>query len=196
MRHVVALFEALVRLIHNHPHPLLFIEDLQWCDRHARMAALPAALVRPRPYCWWAACAPKARPTQPWAFLSALTHSQQMLEIDLAPLDAVQTAQHASSLAGKKLDADQAARIFRATDGLPLLIAEAVRAGRLEPEPRGSPSPSLPGLRSLVGHRLSLLSPAAQSVIHFAAQLGGAFSYQTLESGRLKKVPCDALDGW
>lgn len=116
---------------------LLFLDDLQWVDHetldwlgyllHYNPAA-PLLIVGTAR--WYEVGADHPLIT----FRLELMRSGLLSEIPLAPLDAAETALLATSVAGRDVEAGEAARIFRDTEGSPLFIVEMVRAGMRDGE--------------------------------------------------------------
>jgi tetratricopeptide (TPR) repeat protein len=78
----------------------------------------------------------------------------------------------------RPLDADTAAGLFRETDGNPLFVIEAVRAG-WQPGAREGESLT-PRVQAVIRSRLGQLSETAREVVSAAATLGREFTIDTL----------------
>ncbi len=131
------LFEALARAVlgsapGSRDPLLLFLDDLQWADRetldwlvyllhHAPGAPLLVVCTL-RPH--------EVDEDHPLTTSRlALTRAGLLSEIRLSPLDAAETAALAASVAGRAVEATEAAQIYRDTEGNPLFVVEMVRAG-------------------------------------------------------------------
>jgi predicted ATPase len=113
----------------------------------------------------------------------------------LHPLDAAETAQLATKVAGRELDMDSAMRLYRETEGNPLFVVETVRAGLgAESHESGSEAwglsgprsptpdtPSLPpGVYAVIAGRLAQLSAPARELAELAAAIGRPFTLDLL----------------
>ena len=192
------LFEALTQALLAGKQPLLLVlDDLQWCDqetlewlhfllRHdAQAPLLVVSTLRLE----------AIGPRHPVTVLrSGLRSSQQLTELPLTALTAADTAQLAEQMIGKELDARQADRLYRATEGNPLFIVEMVRAERsggdeqqaaggaastlfLDP---GAPARLPPKVQAAIETRLALLTPLARRLADMAAVIGRDLTYPVL----------------
>jgi len=178
------LFEALARAARACGRLLLLLDDLQWCDhetlawlRYLLRAEAPAPLL----------VVATARDDEPGVehgagqLLADLRRSGQLDELALAPLDHSGTAALAAALRSAPLTAEQAARLHNETEGNPLFVVEAVRAGLWMDEVAGDESPSLPTVvQSAIAARLAQLSPGARPLAELASIVGRAFSSAVL----------------
>lgn len=183
------LFEALARAILVTRQPLLLVlDDLHWCDQAAlewlhyllrfdpQAPVLLVGTLRPEEL----AGSPPLR-----SALLALQRDQQVTEISLGPLDADETTALAEQVARRPLDPAAVTTLYQETEGNPLFVVEAVRAGLLEQragdEPARKYALSLtPTVQAVLGMRLAQLSPQAQEVANLAAVIGRAFSFAVL----------------
>lgn len=183
------LFEALARAVLASGRPLLlFIDDLQWCDRDT-MEWLRFLL----------RFAPKARllllgtvrieevgPLHPLHDLMLdLGRVGQMTNIVLDPLDPAETRELAAQVAGYELDEAAADWLYQETEGNPLFVVESVRAGLPAPTPEETDAPSArsplpPTIQAAITKRLMQLAPATQSVAGLAATIGRSFTFEVL----------------
>jgi DNA-binding SARP family transcriptional activator/predicted ATPase len=188
-------FQALALAVLTAPQPLLLvIDDLQWCDQdtlewlhfllrfdaHARLLVLGTVRTG------------ELSPQHPLrTLLQHLRHTVAVTEIALPPLDAAETAMLAASMIDRELDTASAMRLFGETEGNPLFVIEAVRAGLDEllkqplPEERlafpYTPTHDLPaGVRTIISGRLAQLSPPARELAALAAVVGREFSFDIL----------------
>ncbi len=188
------LFEALARAILAAQQPLLlFLDDLQWCDRetlewihyllrfdrHAQLLLL--GTVRPEETM-------TGHPVE--TLLTSLRRDEQVTEIMLSALDAVETASLAGHVAGRDLDPALVTSLYQETEGNPLFVVEIVRARALEkqvtkPSPVTDttvpPSSQLPSsVQAVITARLAQLSPSAREVVSLAAVIGRTFTFNIL----------------
>ncbi len=188
------LFEALARATLarvSRQHPLLLqLDDIQWCDQETlewlhyllhfdpKSPILIVSTHRPE----------EIEPDHPvMALLLALGRSQQLAEIELEPLDAVQTTTLASTVANQELSPVVAAQLYRETEGNPLFTIETIRAGFLENTESDRPALSTvpiktvsPTIQAVIAARLAQLSPSAQKLVGLAATIGRAFTFDVL----------------
>lgn len=172
---------------------LLFLDDLQWCDRealewlhyllrfnrHAQLLLL--GTVRPEETM-------TGHPVE--TLLTSLRRDGQVTEIMLRPLDAVETASLAGHVAGRGLDPALLLSLYQETEGNPLFVVETVRAWALEKQvmkpfpvtdmtvPLGSQL--LSSIQTVIAARLAQLSPSARQVVSLAAVIGRAFTFNIL----------------
>ncbi len=186
---------------------LVFLDDLQWSDRGTLDWLVyllhfdPAARLL---------VVGTARQTElgaehPLTTVSlALTRAGLLSELILTPLTAAETTALAAQVAGRDIAGDEAAQIYRNTEGNPLFVVEMVRAGMgreetgkqadketgrdAEDGPAASPLSSTsvplaalpPKVRAVIQWRLTLLSPVAQAVAQTAAVIGRKFNFDVL----------------
>jgi DNA-binding SARP family transcriptional activator/predicted ATPase len=197
-------FEALARAVLIAPRPLLLlIDDLQWCDSETLEwlhfllrfdAGAPLLVV---------GCArgEELQPDHPLRKLMLHLHSTAgVVEIELHPLDAAETAKLAALVEGSEpessisnSDVDELMYLYHETGGYPLFVVETVRAGLGRApnsvpgvdSPRdkvlhgeGRPLPSR--VRAVLENRLQQLSPLAYEVAELAATSGREFTLDLL----------------
>ena len=199
-RQRLRLFEALARAVFSeHEKPLvLMFDDLQWCDQdtlewlryllHFDTGArlLIVGGVRPEELV-------QAHPLN--SLLLDLHVREQIIEIELAPLDANDTAALAEQASGKRLTAEQAAQLYHYTEGNLLFVIETIRAemsgNRFRPtfeyksqiaDQEALSSTKMPSkIEAVIQFRLRQLSPQARDLVSHAACIGRAFSSGVLE---------------
>ncbi len=178
------LFDAVSRAIVAGDRPrLLIIDDLQWCD--AETIELIGFVIR---------CGPTAPvlivgtarweeipPQHPLVGLvDALGHDQAVTCVPLDRLDQASTATLAARLCAEdRIDAQLAARLWRETEGNPLFVIEAVRAGFCAD---ASQAVLTPTMRAVLHARLGQLSDGARRLAEVAAVIGRPFSVGLLVS--------------
>lgn len=172
------LFDAVNRAIVAGDRPrLLIIDDLQWCD--AETIELIGFLVR----------SGKTAPvlivgTVRWeeipphhplvGLVDALGHDQAVTTVPLDRLDEATTATLAARLrAEDTIDPKLAARLWRETEGNPLFVIEALRAGISSD---GSQAVLTPTMRAVLRARLGQLTDDARRLAEVAAVIGRPFS--------------------
>lgn len=189
-------FQALALAVLAAPQPLLLVlDDLQWCDQetlewlhfllrfdpHARVLILGSARSE------------ETLSHHPLhTLLLHLRHTVAVTELTLQPLDAAETAELAARMTDRNLDTEAAMRLFGETEGNPLFVVEAVRAGLDEflkqresiesaPYAHSHANRALPtGMRTVIADRLGQLSAPARELVSLAATIGREFSLDIL----------------
>ncbi len=187
-------FEALARGVLAAPRPLLlWIDDLQWCDQetlewlHFLLRFEPRSAI----FLLGTARMEESPPDHPlFALTRQLLADNRVAVIELSPLDAVETATLASQVQGYTLDEGANVRVYRETEGNPLFVIEAVRAGIAMTAPSQTGTsieaafPDAPGLpprvQAVIAGRLAQLSPPARAVAEIGAAIGRAFTPELL----------------
>ncbi|CAG0929960.1 Transcriptional regulatory protein MoaR1 [Thermoflexales bacterium] len=174
------LHEALARALLGNGEPLLlWIEDLQWCDRDtlewlhyllrfdSQARLLMLSTLRPE----------EVMNDQPvTALLSALRHERKLIEIAVGPLDTTGTQQLAAYVAGHHLDSARTACLYHETEGNPLFIVETLRASSECAEANALP----PTVQAVIATRLAQLSPQTHELMELAAAVGREFTFEIL----------------
>lgn len=175
------LFEALARVFLNGSGPLLLLlDDIQWCDRdtlewlHFLLRFEPRAPVL-------LLCTLRREDQDASPALSDFMHDLQQSglldRVDLGPLSFEECSALATSVLREELSASAQTQLFETTEGQPLYIVEAVRAGLVS----GAVSiEASPRVQAIIAARLAQLSPAARSVTGLAATIGRAFDPELL----------------
>jgi DNA-binding SARP family transcriptional activator len=176
------LFDAIRRALLAPGEPLLLVaDDLHWYDRetlqflHYLLRAAPTARLLV------AATARREELVgrQPLLqFLAGLRVLEQCAEIDLARLTQDETAALAARLAGEPLAETGAAHLYAATEGNPLFVVEAVRAGWRGDA--GARSWLTPKVQAVIEARLTQLSAPARALVGVAATIGREFTAEVL----------------
>ena len=176
------LFEAVGRVIQATDGPLLLIvDDLQWCDRDSieflhyllrsrqRSRLLVAGTARPE----------EVDDDHPLTTLCVGLHREGtvLTELALSRLDAESTAELAAKLTGTALSEAATALLYRETEGNPLFVVEAVRAGMTESDATPLQSPTV---RAVIQTRLAKLTDGARNLLELAATVGRQFSVDIL----------------
>jgi len=172
------LFDAVTRAIVVGDRPrLLIIDDLQWCD--AETIELIGFVVR----------SGKTAPvlivgTARWeemlphhplvGLVDALGHDRAVTTLPLDRLDQATTATLAARLrAEDRIDPKLAARLWSETEGNPLFVIEALRAGI---STDGRQAVLTPTMRAVLRARLGQLTDGARRLAEVAAVVGRPFS--------------------
>ncbi len=172
------LFDAVSRAVLAGDRPrLLIIDDLQWCDtetvewigfivRSGRTAPiLIVGTVR------WEEIPPQHSLV---GLVDALGHDQAVTTVPLDRLDEATTATLAARLrAEDAMDPKLAARLWSETEGNPLFIIEALRAGISSD---GSQAVLTQTMRAVLRARLGQLTDGARRLAEVAAVVGRPFS--------------------
>ena len=172
------LFDAVSRAILVGDRPrLLIIDDLQWCDtetieligfviRSGQTApVLIVGTVR------WEEI-PEHHPLV--GLVDALGHDHAVTTVPLDRLDEAATATLAARLrAEDTIDPELAARLWRETEGNPLFVIEALRAGISSDESQAVLTPTM---RAVLRARLGQLTDGARRLAEVAAVVGRPFS--------------------
>jgi DNA-binding SARP family transcriptional activator/predicted ATPase len=205
------LFEALARAVLAVDAPtLLLIDDLQWCDQETLewLHFLLRFDARARLFVLGTARSEEMHENPALiALLRALQGGARLHQLPLEPLDAVEVAHLAGSIAERPISVDETLHLFAETEGNPLFVVEMMRAAqwgqpaREQPAPGGEPlSAELqslpPKVYAVIAGRLSQLSPLARELAGIAATVGRAFTVDVLAhaGGKDEEALVDALD--
>jgi DNA-binding SARP family transcriptional activator len=189
------LFEALLRAIRAVPGRLLLVlDDAHWSDAdslewlHFLLRAEPPADV---------VVIVGIRVDEQGAnqalvgLLESLDNQGQVHVVDLGVLSEGDAADLASTVAGRVLDEQTRARLYRATGGQPLFVVEIVRSGlpALDEEgaelgrgvPRDADLAAMPPrMQTVIAGRLERLTPEARHLAEIAATIGRDFTVELL----------------
>lgn len=192
-------FEALAKAILTQPQPLLLrLEDVQWSDietlgwlhylmrMDAKARLMIVATLRVEEI-------GSEHPILP--LLSTLRQQDRLLEIELLPLTANDTAMLAESLLGVALSAEMATALYKYTEGNPLFIVQTL-CNSLECSESAAPFQTLitasprwgeetalplpPKMRAVLRERVGQLSPKAHSLLEVASVIGRSFTSEVL----------------
>ena len=175
------LFEALARAFLNGSGPLLLLlDDIQWCDRdtlewlHFLLRFEPQA-----PVLLLCTLRREDQDASPALsdFMRDLQQSGLLGRVDLGPLSFEESGALAASVLQGELSVPAQVQLFEATEGQPLYIVEAVRAGLASGAVSMEASPRV---QAIIAARLAQLSPVARSVTGLAATIGRAFDPELL----------------
>ncbi len=177
------LFDAISNAVNDGRPRLLVIDDLQWCD--AETIELIGFLVRSltdAPILIVGTARPEeVSETHPLnAVLDALGRDGALTTVPLERLDESTTTKLASRIRNEDtIDPALSARLWRETEGNPLYIIEALRAGITSESEFGALTPTI---RAVLHARLGQLSEASRRVADVAAVVGRPFSVDLIAS--------------
>ena len=123
--------------------------------------------------------------------LSALSAQGHLVQVELERLDAAATATLAAALQGRTLDPQAAVALYEETEGNPLFVVEALRAGR--PAQSGSGALSA-RVQAVIAARLGQLSAGARELIGLAAAVGRSFATDLLSAASARDGPALVRD--
>lgn len=187
-------FQALIQALHHADPPLLLhIDDLQWCDEESLnfLAYLLRSDTTGRLLVVATARSEEILPDHPLNKLRwTLAQHDQLVEIELGPLNAAESAELAAHIAGKDLTTELQANLFVESEGHPLFLIETIRAGvegrsmsTSANEPVLADTGTIPPkIRSVIQARLAQLSPKTLEVAQLAAVIGREFNYLVLRT--------------
>jgi DNA-binding SARP family transcriptional activator len=185
-------FEALARALLAAQQPLFLVcDDLQWADQetldflHYLLMRYPDA---PLLVVGTARAEARDEDHPLYAWQAALARDQRLREIELGPLSFAETVDLGAAVAGYALDQALADRLYAETEGLPLFVVEAVRAGLLAQveQPQSSAvarveDATLPAaVRAVIQLRLAQLAPETRDLLGLAAVIGREFTFDVL----------------
>jgi DNA-binding SARP family transcriptional activator len=202
------LFEAIARAIDACGRPLaLALDDLQWCDRETLEwlhyllrfdSAAPLLLIGGLRLGEVQLDHGSEHPLA--SLLFELRAHDQVTEIELGPLDRVETEALAASMAGhvgQSLPSSTLERLFHDSQGNPLFAGEMIRATLDGERADGGTYDSVialpPRVQAMIQARLSQLSPAARSIANAAAIIGREFAVDVLAATCRDEVASDRL---
>ncbi len=172
------LFDAVAALILVGGGPLLLVvDDLQHVDRET--CQLLHYLLRAQPDARLLVVATARREAveadHPMhELLAGVRARERLVEIALVRLDRDETAVLAERVAGARLSDSDVQHLYDETEGNPLFVVEALRAG-------WTPDSSLsPRVHSVIETRLAQLSEQARDLVGLAAAIGREFSIDVL----------------
>jgi DNA-binding SARP family transcriptional activator len=176
------LFAAVTRAVLRAPAPLLLvIDDVHWCDRESLRLVHHLLRIAPDAPLLLAATARREAVDERHALnelLLGLELLERLTEIELDRFAAVETAALARRLARRPLDAAATERLHVETEGNPLFVVEAVRAGwsgRRDDSVHSSPK-----IQAVIRQRLAQLTEPARALAGVAATIGREFTFDVL----------------
>ena len=186
-------FQALIQALHHADAPLLLhIDDLQWCDEESLnfLVYLLSSDTTGRLLVVATVRSEEILPDHPLNKLRwTLSQRDQLVEIELGPLDAAESAELAVHIAGKNLTTELQENLYVESEGHPLFLIETIRAGTEGRKLSSTSEPLLadtgtipPKIRSVIQARLAQLSPKTLEVAQLAAVIGREFTYPVLRA--------------
>jgi DNA-binding SARP family transcriptional activator len=176
------LFAAARRAILSAGDPLLLVaEDLHWCDPqtlqfvHYLLRAEPEARLL-------VAASIRREELDPRGPVSELLDAMRALgvvsDVSLGRLGREETALLAERLADRPLGEEEAERLHEESEGVPLFLVEAMRAGA---EPAAAPGAEMSDrVRAVIASRLARLSEPAAELVGVAATIGREFTAEVV----------------
>lgn len=176
------LFEAIAASFFAGGRPVVLIaDDVQWCDEQSlqlmhylvRLDALNPLLI--------VATARRediAQGSPAGSLFAGLQMIDRATEVALGPLTPSEAAELARHLVRNEIDGSSLDELYAETEGNPLFIVEAIRAG-WDGADRSAPKLS-PKLQAVIGSRLRQLTPSARDLLGVAAAIGREFNATVL----------------
>ncbi|HEX8132399.1 MAG TPA: BTAD domain-containing putative transcriptional regulator, partial [Actinomycetes bacterium] len=187
------LFDALARAVLASAGPLLLVaDDLHWADQETLRFLHYLLRVGPAAPLLVAATARREELVGPHPLndlLAGLRGLDRLVEVELGRLSRDQTGALAERLAGRPLQEPDADRLFAETEGNPLFVVEALRAGWSG----GQPAALSPKVQAVIESRLARLTGPAADLVGVAATIGRAFTTDVLAGA--SGLPEEALVG-
>ena len=178
LTHRHRLFDAVRRAIVVGDRPrLLIIDDLQWCDAETiELIGFVARSEQQSPILIVGTVrseeVSKHHPLV--GLIDALNHDQAVTTVPLDRLDESTTAMLAARLyAEDTINSKLAERLWNETEGNPLFVIEAIRAGISSDESKAVLTPTM---RAVLGARLGQLTDGTRRLTEVAAVIGRPFS--------------------
>jgi DNA-binding SARP family transcriptional activator len=178
------LFDAVARAIRAADAPMILVaDDLHWCDRETFQVIhyLLRSELSGRLLVVATARLEEIDHHHPMSELLAGLHALECcVEIQLERLGQAETGVLAERITGREIDASDVDILFRETEGSPLFVVEAMRAGWT----RGSPRREwmTPRVQAAIQARLDQLSEPARDLVGIAATIGREFTTDVLAS--------------
>jgi DNA-binding SARP family transcriptional activator len=176
------LFDAIAHAILAADTPLLLVaDDVQWCDRETLQFLHYLLRVDPVARLLVAATVRREEidPRHPLHELLAGLHAlDRCTEIDLERLTRAETAALAARTAGRPVEDSEADRLYAESEGNPLFVVEALRAGWTSG--RAERSRLSPKIQAAIEARLVQLTEPARDLVGLAATIGREFTTDVL----------------
>jgi DNA-binding SARP family transcriptional activator len=178
------LFDAVVRAIRAVGAPMILVaDDLHWCDRETFQVIhyLLRSELSSRLLVAATARREEIDHHHPLSELLAGLHALECcVEIQLERFSQAETGVLAERITGRAIDESDVDLLFRETEGSPLFVVEAIRAGWK----RGSPERAwmTSRVQAAIQTRLDNLSDPARELVGIAATIGREFTTDVLTS--------------
>jgi DNA-binding SARP family transcriptional activator len=189
------LFDTAVEVLSSLGAPVvLVIDDVQWCDhetlrfihfllRHRTTTPLLVAAT--------ARIGEMDRNSALTELITGLRTRESITRVELQRLTRGATADLGSRLGDRPLGADDAEALFAETEGNPLFVVEAMRAGWRRGRRGADAMP--PKVQAVIASRLDQLSAETRELTGLAATLGRDFTIELLAHAR--DTTTDAVSG-
>lgn len=181
------LFEAILQAVRLAPMPLLLVlDDVQWADDET--LAWVHYLLRDEDSSGILVAVGLRKEEEDAngplrVLLRDLVRRDQLVRVDLGSLTAGETTQLGNQVAGRNLEPEVQARLYRETEGHPLYVVELARVG-LQPTDDDGRGPAAsripPRVQAVIAARLELLSETARAAVEVAATVGRAYTVDLL----------------
>ncbi|MCZ2404992.1 AAA family ATPase [Paenarthrobacter sp. Z7-10] len=175
-------FEGLAQAVLASGRPtLLILDDLQWCDEETMNwlgFLLDYAPEAPLLVAATARSGELEDNAGIVALLRALRSAGWVIDVELTPLDSLNTAELAEAVSGRAVQTQEGALLHAATGGYPLYIVEAAR-GR-DGDGLASALTGATDVGAVLRRRMEQSSPVAREVAGLAAGVGREFSLDLL----------------
>ena len=171
---------------------LLVVEDVQWADDASREAILYLARrLAGRPLLLLLSWRPEDLDDQGEAFVASVEGLRDVTTVSLRRLEPADVERLATAAAGLGLPPYEVADLIEESEGLPLIVVEALAAG-----PAATAGGQPRGVRALMRERLGSVSETAGQVLAAAAVIGRSFDLNTVRgaSGRSEDETITALE--
>jgi DNA-binding SARP family transcriptional activator len=189
------LFDALVRALFAPGSSLLLVaDDVHWCDRETLQFLHYLVRVAPKARLLVAATTRREEIDHQHplnGLIAGLQALERFTEVQLDRLAREETATLAERLAGRPLEELEADQLYGETEGNPLFVVEALRAGwKSGGAGHGWISPKV---QAVIASRLAQLSEPARELVGIAATIGREFTSDVL--AHASEVDEEALVG-
>ena len=176
------LFAAVTRALIAPGTPLLLVaDDVHWADRETLQFLHYLLRAAPDAQLLVAATARREEADDPDLLsdlLTGLKARERLTEVDLPRLSRAETAALAQGAGGRGLGAAESDRLFGESEGNPLFVLEALRAGWMGE--RGGAEWITPRVQAVIEARLAQLSEPARDLVGVAATIGREFTSDLL----------------
>lgn len=159
---------------------LLVVDDLQWCDADSmELIGFLLSTVRTAPLLVAAGLRDDevSRDHPLLRLVDSLRRDGAGTSVGLERLDAESTTDLVEQLVGHPVDDVTVQQLFEDTEGNPLFVVEAVRAGLDDRDPRMSLTPTV---QAVIRSRLARLGPDSRRLLEVAAMIGRNFTFDEL----------------
>jgi DNA-binding SARP family transcriptional activator len=191
------VFDSIAQVVLAQRSPLLLvIDDLQWADADT-LESIGFLIRRAPGVPLLIAATVRSEEIEPGGALetltSALGRDEALTELALESLDTAATTELAAHLTGTALDQDAGEQFWKETEGNPLFVVEAARAGLARGDEHAFLTPTV---QAVIRARLAGLTHQAHELVEVAATIGRGFTVEALAAAaRVEEDELvDALD--